>query len=95
MSNPPEVSLWLSLPDDCYLRAEFEVSDGDTPEIQIAVGGRSDDIHLLFERGALVRFVTLANRLLAIPDPGAALTEANIWESSYQQEIRVIPPRFA
>lgn len=65
MNNPPQVSVWLDVPDDCRMQGEFT---GDR-DIQIQFGGLHDGAHLLFEREALERFVTLATDLLAVPLP--------------------------
>lgn len=65
MSNPPQVSVWLDVPDGCRMRAEFT---GDR-DIQITFGNPSDGANMLFEREALERFVNLASELLAVPLP--------------------------
>lgn len=56
LSNPPEVALWLSVPDNCRMRGDFEVGDHEAP-----------DTHLVFERDALEQFIELAQRMLAEP----------------------------
>jgi hypothetical protein len=66
MSNPPQVSVWLDVPDDCRMQGEFT---GDR-DIHIIFGQfGSGQQNVLFEREALERFVTLANELLAMPLP--------------------------
>jgi hypothetical protein len=76
LSNPPQISLWLSVPDDCRMRGDVEPGDHDAPDVHVTLGGvGGDDMHLLFERQALERFVALAQRMLAVPDPRAATPE--------------------
>jgi hypothetical protein len=65
MSNPPQVSVFLDVPEGCRMQGEFT---GDL-DIQIRFGEPSDGAHLLFEREALKRFVELAKKLLAAPVP--------------------------
>lgn len=65
MNNPPQVSVWLDVPDDCRMQAEFT---GDR-DINVMFGEPSDGVNVLFEREALARFVKLASELLAVPLP--------------------------
>ena len=65
MNSPPQVSVWLDVPEDCRMQGEFT---GDR-DIQIRFGEPSDGAHILFEREALEQFVKLANELLAVPLP--------------------------
>jgi hypothetical protein len=92
MSNPPELSLWLSVPDDCSMRAGFDVGDHHRPVIHIKVGGVDDDVHLQFERQALERFVQLAQRTLAVPvTPGGPIPTTLLY-SGNGHAIREEPP---
>jgi hypothetical protein len=73
MSNPPEVSLWLDVPENCQIQGEFT---GDR-DILVTFGefGNGQQ-NVLFEREALERFVKLASELLAVmlpDDPKAEL----------------------
>lgn len=89
LSNPPEVALWLSIPDNCRMRADFEVGDNEAPDIHVILGSNGDDTHLLFEREALERFVTLAQRMLAVPDPRTQMISTRaVLDSSYGYDIR-------
>ena len=63
MSNPPEASIWLSIPDTCRIQGSFT---GDL-DIQITFGGPIYGRDVLFERAALERFVKLASDLLTVP----------------------------
>lgn len=90
LSDPPQVALWLSVPDTCRMRGDFEIGQHESPDIHVILGSNSDDIHLLFEREALGRFVALAQRMLAIPYPDASLQ--TVLESSYQHDIREVSP---
>lgn len=65
MKTPPQVSVWLDIPDDCRMQAAFT---GDR-DIHITFGEPTEGQNLLFEREALERFVKLANGLLAVPLP--------------------------
>jgi hypothetical protein len=72
MNNPPQVSVWLDVPDGCRMQGEFT---GDR-DIHITLGQFGSQQNLLFERAALERFAKLANELLALPlpdNPRAAL----------------------
>lgn len=95
MSNPPEAALWLNIPDDCWMRAEFEVGDHDLPDIHVLLGSDSDDKHLMFERTALERFVELAQRMLAVPVTPEAPTPRTLVDSSYGYGIRDRTPSSA
>lgn len=90
-SKPPQVALWLSVPDTCRMRGDFEVGDHGVPDVHVILGDNGDDTHLLFEREALARFVELARRMLAVPQPRAALP-AVVLESDYGHDIREIGP---
>jgi hypothetical protein len=90
LSNPPEVALWLSVPDTCRMRADFEPGDHEAPDIHLGLGGNNDGSHLSFEREALERFAELAQRMLAISDPRTSFNTA--LESSYPNDIRDISP---
>jgi hypothetical protein len=92
LGNPPEVALWLRVPDDCRLRGDFEVGNNGKFDVHVALGGNGDDTNLLFERATLVRFVALAQRMLAIPDPhNWTITTRAVLESSPGYEIREVP----
>lgn len=67
MRNPPQASVWLDVPEGCYIQGEFT---GDR-DIQITFGefGNATQQNVLFEREALERFVKLASELLAVPLP--------------------------
>jgi hypothetical protein len=72
MNNPPQVSVWLSVPDDCWMQGEFT---GDR-DIHLTFGEFGQQQNLLFERAALERLVRLASELLAVAlpdDPKAEL----------------------
>lgn len=95
MSSPPKSAVWLTVPERCRMCGEFEVSDRDLPNIHIILGSSRDDQNLLFERGALERFVALAQRMLAIPVfPGEPMPRVAL-ESSGGSEIHEHPPRWA
>lgn len=65
MKNPPELSVWLDVPDDCRIQAAFT---GDR-DIRFMFGQPSDGANVLFERPALERFVQVASQLLALELP--------------------------
>jgi hypothetical protein len=65
MNNPPHVSVWLDVPDDCRIQGEFT---GDR-DMQMTFGEFGYQQTVLFEREALERFVRLASELLAVPLP--------------------------
>jgi hypothetical protein len=65
MSNPPQVSLWLDIPEDCWMQGEFT---GDR-DIHFTFGAFGGQQNVLFEREALERFAKLASELLAVPLP--------------------------
>jgi hypothetical protein len=65
MSHQPHASIWLDVPEDCRMQAEFT---GDR-DIHLTFGEYGNQQNLLFERDALERFVSLANELLAVPLP--------------------------
>lgn len=72
MNNPPRASLWLDVPDDCHMTAEF-TGDGD---IQVVLGAQAaEQQNLLFEPLALQRFVELATRMLTLPEPDDPKTD--------------------
>lgn len=93
LSNPPEAALWLRIPDSCRMRSEFEVGDHALPDIHILLGSDGDDKHLLFERQALERLVTLAQRMLVIPVTPDSPIPRTLLESSRGHEIREEPPK--
>ena len=64
-ANKPEAAVWLDIPEDCRMSAEFT---GDH-DLHIVFGDRNDGVEMLFERPALERFVALATELLALPIP--------------------------
>jgi hypothetical protein len=66
LSNPPQVALWLTVPNHCRMVGGFEVGD-NSPHIEFFFGTERDGSHVLFERRALERFVELAQRALAVP----------------------------
>lgn len=87
LSDSPEAALWLTVPDNCWMRGEFEVGHHVLPDIHILLGSDRHDKHLLFEREALERFVTLAQRMLAVPvDPGTP-GSWTLLDSTYGHEI--------
>ena len=88
LSNPPQIALWLSVPDNCRMRGDFEVGDNEAPDIHIMLGSIGDDTHLLFEREALERFIELAQRMLAIGHPHVPLR--TVLESTYGYDIREV-----
>ena len=92
LSNPPQVALWLSVPDACRMRADFEIGDHEAPDVHVILGNNGDDTHLLFQREALARFVELAQRMLAVPHPRAptAALSPVVLDSSYGHDIREI-----
>jgi hypothetical protein len=65
MTNPPQVSVWLDVPEGCRIQGEFT---GDR-DIHITFGKFGSQQNMLFERESLERFVKLANELLAVPLP--------------------------
>jgi hypothetical protein len=65
MNNPPQVSVFLDVPEGCRMHGGFT---GDL-DIQIRFGDPRDGAHVLFEREALERFVVLASQLLTVPVP--------------------------
>lgn len=93
LSNPPEAALWLSIPDSCRMRGEFEVGDHALPDVHFLLGNNGDDKHLLFEREALERFVTLAQRMLAVPVCPDSSVPRTLLDSSHGYEIREKPAR--
>ena len=95
MSDRPEAALWLTIPDDCWMRGEFEVSDHTLPDIHILLGSNWDDKHLQFGREALERFVALAQRMLAIPVTSSGPAPLTHLESVHGEEIRERPVRSA
>ena len=95
MSNPPEVALWLTVPNDCRMCAEFENGDLEFPDIHIILGSNQQDQNLLFEREALTRFVELAQRILAIPVANEGPLPQLTLVSRSGFEIREEPPRWA
>jgi hypothetical protein len=66
--TPPEVAVWVKIPDRCRLAGEFDPGGGDDLDIHFMLGSPTDDVNLLFEREALRRFINLAEQLLAIPE---------------------------
>ena len=86
LSHQPQIALWLSVPDKCRMRGDFEVGANQVPDIHVMLGSVGDDSHLLFEREALERFVELAQRMLAIPHPHAL--QRTVLESSYGHGVR-------
>lgn len=88
------VALWLTVPDDCRMRGEFEARDQELPNIHIILGSNRDDQNLLFEREALMRFVELAERLLAIPVSSEGPIPRRALISRSGCEIREEPPRW-
>lgn len=88
LSNRPEAALWLSIPDNCWMRSEFEISDHTRPDVHILLGSNGDDKHLLFEREALERFVALAQRMLAVPVSSEGRIPPTLLESRHGHEIR-------
>lgn len=89
-SSRPEAALWLSVPDNCRMRGEFEVGDRTLPDVHILLGSNGDDKHLLFEREALVRFVALAQRMLAIPVSPDSRIPRTLLESRHGHEIKTL-----
>jgi hypothetical protein len=88
MSYSPELSLWLTVPDDCLMRAGFDVGDHKRPIIHIKVGGAGDDVNLQFDREALERFVQLAQRTLTVPVPPGGPVPTTLLFSTYGYAIR-------
>ncbi|OLF11589.1 hypothetical protein BLA60_11625 [Actinophytocola xinjiangensis] len=67
MSNPPRVTSWLEVPDDCRMEGMLDFHD----ELRFTFGAPTGDgQYLAFERPALERFVVLAQRVLALREPG-------------------------
>ena len=95
MSDRPEAALWLTIPDDCWMRGEFEVGDQAFPDVHILLGSDWDDKRLQFGREALERFVALAQRMLAIPVAPNAPHPLTRLESVHGDEIRERPARWA
>ncbi len=91
VSNPPQAALWLTIPDNCWMRSEFEVGNGDLPDIKVILGSDSDDTQLVFERKALERFVALAQQMLAVPVTPDSGTPRTFLESSHGDDIREKP----
>lgn len=66
MTNPPRASIWLDIPEDCQMRAEFTGEH----DMQFTLGDHYQlGQTVLFERPALERFVKLAADVLAVPLP--------------------------
>jgi len=94
LSMPPEVALWMSVHENCRMRAEFELGDCDAPNVHFIMGSDSDDKHLKFERVALERFTELAQRILAIPFEEYPQSPPDVvLESSYGYGIRALNRR--
>jgi hypothetical protein len=74
LTEPPQLSLWMAVPDKCPMRSEFEIGDDHTSDIQVVLGSPGECVNLLFERRALERFLALAHRMLAVADTPAAST---------------------
>ena len=90
LSNPPQVSFWLTVPNDCQMVSEFEVGD-DSPDIEFFFGSERDGSHVLFERQALARFVELAQRALAVPLSGEKAPPPIVLIADHGRDIREEP----
>lgn len=82
--SPPEVSIWLDVPEDCRIRGE---STGDE-DIKVTFGNTNDGIVLLFERPAFERFTWIAHELLALPLPEDPRAELPVVEDPRPTEER-------
>ena len=65
MRNPPEVQVWLDVPEDCRMSAQL-TGDGDA---QFTFGDGPFGQVMLLELSALVRLMELGHALLAKPEP--------------------------
>lgn len=91
LTDPPQLSLWMAVPDRCPMRSDFEIGDDRRSDIQVVLGSPGECVSLVFERQALERFLALAQRMLAVPDPqDSAGPPRTALESSYEDGIRAI-----
>lgn len=91
LTDPPQLSLWMAVPDRCPMRSDFEVGNDSASDIQVVLGSPGECVSLVFERQALERFLALAQRMLAVPDPrDSAAPPRTALESSYGEGIRVV-----
>ncbi len=66
MNNPPHVSVWMDILDDCRMTVALTFYD----ELRFTLGNSpDDDATIVFERVALERFVRLASGALKLELP--------------------------
>jgi len=87
LSNSPHVCAWLDIPEDCRMEVELDLDN----DLRFTLGDpRADGLHLAFERGALERFVQLANDALEIEQSDEPLSETGDRDATPQWERSIV-----